>query len=241
MKKIHSQIAVAVVCALLGFFLSYQFKLITEKEKSTQKGNYEVTDILAEVDKLKTEKEDMKKQNEDLQAQLKKIEDEATKNGNVDLDVKKELDVTRMITGTSDVKGPGVVLTITPKNDMFSSSNTTATLLDETDLIHIVNNLWYSGAEAISINDYRITPQTGIKNSAKIINIGVEGRVDPSKEIVVKAIGEKSKFSSYSLNFANALETGNLASYKKDIVSSDEVIVKKSVKGLNSNYITPVK
>lgn len=240
MKKLYSQIAVAIVCALLGFFLSYQFKLISSREENKQQSTYATTDILKEVESLKTERDEVKKQNEDLQAQLKKLEDDAAKSGAVDMDIKKELDTTRMITGTVDVKGQGIILRITPKSDIFSSNKESATLLDELELIHLVNSLWFARAEAVSINDYRLTPQTGIKNSGSVVNIGSEGRVDPSKEIIIKAIGDKNSLDA-ALKFANTLNFQNLGSYKKEIEPSDEIVIKKSVKGLNSNYIKPVK
>jgi uncharacterized protein YlxW (UPF0749 family) len=240
MKRLYSQIAVAIVCALLGFFLSYQFKLISSREENKQQSTYAATDILKEVESLKAERDDVKKQNEDLQAQLKKLEDDAAKSGTVDMDIKKELDTTRMITGTVDVKGQGIILRITPKSDIFSSNKESAASLDELELIHLINSLWFARAEAVSINDYRLTPQTGIKNSGSVVNIGSEGRVDPSKEIIIKAIGDKNSLDA-ALKFANTLNFQNLGSYKKEIEPSDEIVIKKSVKGLNSNYIKPVK
>lgn len=241
MKRLYSQIAVAIVCALLGFFLSYQFKLISSREeKNKQQSTYAATDILKEVESLKAERDDVKKQNEDLQAQLKKIEDEAAKSGEVDLNIKKELDNARMITGAVDVKGQGIILHIVPKNDIFSSNKESVVALTDIDLVHIVNSLFYSRAEAISINDYRITPQTGIKPSGNVLSIGSEGRVDPRQEIIVKAIGDKEVLKG-GLLFADTLNMGNLGSYKREIEQSDEIVIKKSVKGLNSNYIKSVK
>ena len=240
MKRLYSQIAVAVVCALLGFFLSYQFKLISSREENKQQSTYATTDILKEVESLKAERDDVKKQNEDLQAQLKKIEDEAARSGEVDLNIKKELDTTRMITGTVDVKGQGIILRITPKNDIFSSNKESTSSLHELELVHIVNSLWFARAEAVSINDYRLTPQTGIKDSGSVVNIGSEGRVDPNKEIIIKAIGDKNSLKA-ALEFADTLNFQGLVSYKKEIEPSDEIVIKKSVKGLNSNYIKPVK
>ncbi|WP_315108143.1 DUF881 domain-containing protein [Clostridium intestinale] len=240
MKRLYSQIAVAIVCALLGFFLSYQFKLINAREETKQQSTSATTDILKEVESLKVERDDVKKQNEDLQAQLKKIEDEAARSGEVDLNIKKELDNARMITGTVDVKGQGIILRITPKSDIFSSNKESSTLLDELELIHLVNSLWFARAEAVSVNDYRITPQTGIRNSGSVVNIGLEGRLDPSKEIIIKAIGNKELLKG-GLLFADTLNIGNLGSYKREIEQSDEVVIKKSIKGLNSDYIKPVK
>lgn len=240
MKRLYSQIAVAIVCALLGFFLSYQFKLISSREENKQQNTSATTDILKEVESLKVERDEVKKQNEDLLAQLKKLEDDAAKSGVVDMDIKKELDTTRMITGTVDVKGQGIILRITPKNDIFSSNKESTSSLHELELVHIVNSLWFARAEAVSINDYRLTPQTGIKDSGSVVNIGSEGRVDPNKEIIIRAIGDKNSLKA-ALEFADTLNFQGLVSYKKEIEPSDEIVIKKSVKGLNSNYIKPVK
>ena len=57
MKKIISQLVVAVVCAILGFLLTYQFKMLRIA------GEYQITaqnqDILSEIEILKKEKEDL--------------------------------------------------------------------------------------------------------------------------------------------------------------------------------------
>ncbi|MNP33260.1 hypothetical protein D3C76_1264870 [compost metagenome] len=145
-----------------------------------------------------------------------------------------------MITGTVDVKVQEIILRITPKNDIFSSNKESTSSLHELELVHIVNSLWFARAEAVSINDYRLTPQTGIKDSGSVVNIGSEGRVDPNKEIIIKAVGDKNSLKA-ALDFADTLNFQKLVSYKKEIEPLDEIIVKKSIKGLNTNYIKPVK
>ena len=55
MKRVASQLVVAVVCGFLGFLLTYQFKLLSKKNELTN--SYENSDILKEVESLKKEKE----------------------------------------------------------------------------------------------------------------------------------------------------------------------------------------
>ena len=55
--------------------------------------------------------------------------------------------------------------------------------------------MWYSRAEAISINDFRITPQTGIVLSGNLIKIGSAGQISPKEKIVIKVIGDKGKLN----------------------------------------------
>ena len=75
--------------------------------------------------------------------------------------------------------------------------------------MHIVNTLRYVKAEAISVNDYRVTPQSGIKNSGNWIWVGTAGQIDPNDKIVIKAIGDKQALKT-SINFIGVLEYGAL-------------------------------
>ncbi|MDZ7543582.1 DUF881 domain-containing protein, partial [Clostridium perfringens] len=137
-------------------------------------------DIIAELDDLKKQKEELLKSNNSLSEELKKLEETAAKEGVVEAEIKKQLDNSRMNLGLVDVKGPGIVITITPKTDIFGSSNTgNSRSISEDEIVHIVNTLRYARAEAISVNDLRVTPQSGIKVSGDGIWIGTAGRINP--------------------------------------------------------------
>ncbi|QAA32034.1 DUF881 domain-containing protein [Clostridium manihotivorum] len=237
MKKMTSQIVVAIVCALLGFLLAYQFKLINNKE-SAIKDNVDKTDVVAELDALKKEKEELLKQNNSLTDDLKKIEESAAKKGDVNTEIKQQLDKTRMILGTVDVKGPGVILYLTPKSSFLTTNG--ADYISENELIHIVNILNFSGAEAISINDKRVTTQTGIKNASNYIWIGANERISPSDKIVIKAIGVKSTLEA-GLTFQGALDYGVLFNYERKIEKSNEITIPKSSQVIHNDNIKAVQ
>lgn len=239
MKKVASQLVVAVVCAFLGFLLTYQFKLLNAEDELTS--SYENSDILQEVESLKKEKEELEEANATLSSEIKALEDKATSEGELEAEVKKKLDNARMQLGLVDVKGPGITITLTPKTSIFGT-NTSESIrtITEDELVYLVNTLWYSRAEAISINDIRITPQTGIKNAGSSISIGSAGRVDPNSEIVIKAIGDKSKLN-VGVSYGGSLEMGALKNYTSDVKSSDEILIPKTTQTLRSDYIIPVQ
>ena len=204
MKKVLSQLVVAVVCAFLGFLLTYQFKQLSVANSGDI--DYDSADILSEIEILKKEKEDLQKNNEILSEELKQLEDAAAKEGEIEGKIKKQLDNARMQIGLLDVKGPGVVITLALKNSVFGTNGTqTVNTVSEEEIINLINSLWYAGAEAISINEMRITPQTGIKMAGSSISIGSAGRVDPNSEIVIKAIGDKNKLN-LAVNFPGVLD-----------------------------------
>ena len=65
--------------------------------------------------------------------------------------------------GLTDVTGPGVIVTLSDsKKDIASSLNPSQLLVHDLDVLSVINELKNAGAEAISINDQRIVPTTGI-------------------------------------------------------------------------------
>lgn len=238
MKKITSQVFVAVVCAFLGFLLAHQFKLLNEKNKENK--ITQNLDIIAEIEALKKEKEEYLESNNELSEKLKQLEETVAKDGAVEGEIKKQLDNTRMNLGLVDVKGPGVVITITSKTNIFGSNNSTATrIISEEEIAYIVNSLKFAKAEAISVNDYRITPQSGIRNSGNWIWVGSAGRIDPNDKIVIKAIGDKQALKN-AVTFVGVLEYQALQNYNSEVKESDEIIINKTTQSLTSEFVKPI-
>lgn len=238
MKKSTSQIFVAIVCALLGFLLAYQFKVLA-KSNSGEEQNFDKTNIVAEIEGLKKEKEDLQKTNNELSEKIKKLEESAATEGKVGAELIKQLDTARMLLGSEDVVGPGVTVTITPRTQIFGSSEDKRSI-SEYELIHLVNVLWFSGAEAMSINDYRITPQMGIRNSGSVIRIGSAGNVNPKEKIVIKAIGNK-KVLAANFTFAGVKDYLALKNYDFDVKQSEDVVINKTSQTTKIEYLKPAK
>ncbi|WP_288221313.1 DUF881 domain-containing protein [uncultured Clostridium sp.] len=236
MKKVTSQIFVAIVCAFLGFLLAHQFKLLNEKNKINS--SIQNLDIISEIEALKKEKEELTKTNSSLSEQLKEMEEKASSNGAVEAEIKKQLDNARMNLGLVDVKGPGITITITPKSNIFGSNNDNRSITED-EIVHVVNSLRYVKAEAISVNDYRLTPQSGIKVSGNSIWIGTSGKVDPKSKIVIKAIGDKQALK-VAANFIGVLDYGALRNYTCDVNDSDEIIINKTTQSLKNEYVKPI-
>ncbi|MCF0149237.1 MAG: DUF881 domain-containing protein [Clostridium sp.] len=238
MKKVTSQILLAVVCAFLGFLLAHQFKMLNEKNKANTSNRN--LDILSEIEVLKKEKEELTEVNTSLSNELKQLEEKVSQEGAVEAEIKKQLDNARMNLGLLDVKGPGIIITITPKSNIFgSSSDSSRSVITEDEIVHVVNSLRYIKAEALSVNDYRLTPQTGIKNSGNWIWIGT-AKIDPKEKITIKVIGDKQALS-VAANFQGVLDYGALQNYYCDVKESDEIVINKTTQSLKNEYIKPVE
>lgn len=236
MKKYSSQISVALVCCILGFMLTYQFKILNKHAKVTKvtETNSEIT---VEIEQYKKQKEEMQKNINELQEKIKNYEQAAANRSDENKNILAELENTRLLTGTRDVQGPGVLLYLTPNKNVLGNEVMGDRLTDK-HLVYIVNELVAAGAEAVSINNIRITPRTGIRNAGNYILINEE-RVSPLDRIIIKAIGDKKLLYS-TLSFPGVLtdfKPVSVVQYEE----ADNITIPKYPKSFKFQYAKPVK
>lgn len=229
MKMNKSQICIALICGFLGFSAVYHFKLYSKPENDT-KG----TDIISDVEELQKEKEELLKENKKLSEQV-----ENYKNGTAnEYENERKVQNAEMYLGISDVTGPGIILTITPKASMFTSNAAdSGKALGENEIVHLVNILWYAEAEAVSVNDYRITAQTGIKTSGNNISIGGEGVISSKDKIEIKVIGNVERLKA-AMEFPGSFDYGALVNYNCEVETGENIKIPKSRVPLTSDYMS---
>lgn len=235
MKKISSQVSVAIVCAILGFMLAYQFKVIFKQESLTV-NPYNSSDIVNEIEQYKKEKEGLNTKINDLQVKLTEYEESAANTNDTNKSLLKELDQTRLLTGATDVVGPGITIYLIPNSGIFGNGDMK---ISDQKLVEIVNELKFAGAEAISINDIRITGRTGIRISGDMISINGEDRVSPSKRITIKAIGDKTNLETI-FSFPEVM-AGFKGICDVKYETSDNIKIEKSNKTFKFEYAKPIK
>lgn len=235
MRKWGSQVSVALVCAILGFMLAYQFKLLY-KQETINVNPYNSADITAEIEQYKKEKDNLNKKVNELEGKVKNYEEAAAGRDDATKNLLKELEDTRILTGTTDVQGEGVIIYLTPNSTIFGGNEARIT---DRHLVYLINELKYAGAEAISINDIRITGRTGIRISGNSISINGEDRVSPSKRIVIKAIGYKKNLEA-TLSFPETLaDFKGICDIKYE--TSDNIKIDRYNKPYKFEYAKPVK
>lgn len=236
-RKLSSQISIGIVCAILGFMSVTQIRAMKKKVK-TDISAKDKEEITLEIENLKKEKEELIKVNKGLSEKLNKIEEAAVSEGELEQKTKDDLDKTRVLLGEEDAQGPGIILYLNLKSPLVIGQN--VNYIREYELTHIINLLNFSGAEAISINGYRITQQTGIKNASDFIWIGDESRISPSKSIQIKAIGDINKLKK-GIVFPGEMEYGSLINYDYKIEEKKDLTIEKSSQVLSSEYLKKVE
>lgn len=228
--------AVAFVCIVLGFLLTNKFQALSAKSNVTPESATEKTRIQKEIELINGEIKQLEKENNDLIAGIKKYEDQAAKEGSMDQSIKAELDYSRMILGTAeDAVGNGIVFTITPKNNIFASFD--YELIENRELVYFINELVAAGAEAISLNDKRITSQTGIRSSSGNSYILVnDEKVSPRRKITIKAVGDKKKLQE-ALSNIDITKYPKLSYYDLKLETSNSVTILRYNKKYEMDYI----
>jgi uncharacterized protein YlxW (UPF0749 family) len=142
----------------------------------------EVGELEAEIDRLQTEDDRTAAALAELQSEVRRI---------------------RARTGYAPVRGEGVRIVV----DDSPSGAPAETVRDE-DLALLVNGLWSAGAEAIAVNDQRVTALTYIQNSGPAINVNSRPLVAP---YTIEGIGDTRTLQANFLESSSGAQFNDLA------------------------------
>ena len=229
-ETIIMSVMVGLVSLLLVASMFIQFRSVNKSEESNLEG--------LRSDELRTQIASYKSRYEETMEQYQTnkntiaeyVSTIAENTESTDL-LDKELSESNTLLGLTDVQGEGVIITLRDTQDATYSAD---------DLLMLVNELKYAGAEAISINDNRIVNLTdiiSINNSFIVVNSNA--RV--SSPYTVKAIGDKAYLMS-TLNLKNSgyVDLMRINNLEIDVEASDNVVINKYSKSLNAEVMKEV-
>lgn len=206
MKKLKmNNAAVAIVmflvCVSFVSVMLMQFKTVEETD-ITDIENMREADLRKTLAEWKSKYEEVNATLEDTNKKINDYQEKIEKNEAATELIEQELKQSNLAVGKTDVTGEGVIVTL---NDGENED------IIAWDLIYLVNELRYGGAEAISINDIRITNQTDIVDLAGFSYISVGGK-RLEAPYIVKAIGNQEYLSSV----LNLKDSGYVDLYKNE-------------------------
>lgn len=171
----HSKrIALVAVSVLLGVMISLQYKSTRDMQHSVVSMRAE--DLYQQLVQVEQEKEELQNQIKDLRA------------GKDEERTQHELDNLRYRAGLTDVEGPGIIVTVSDsKQPLKMGENQNIYLVHDEDILKIINELRAAGAEAIAINDQRLTATSEIRCAGPTITVNGKLFGPPFR---IQAIGE---------------------------------------------------
>lgn len=183
-NKIVLSVIIALICVVLIATILVQFKTVEETDV-TQIETMREAELRTSLSEWKSKYNEVSMQLEETNNRISEYEQKANDEQETKNIVDSELQQTNMILGKTNVKGPGVIITLEDGDREVIAS----------DLVDLVNELKYAGAEAISINESRIinTSEIAEINNSYIIINGAKRIASPYE---VKAIGDQTYLTS---------------------------------------------
>ncbi len=147
-NKIHGwHIYLVVTFVLLGILISTQIQ--TQSRLMSDLSMQSASDLSIMLKNLTDKRWLLTEELEEAEQNLLTYQNDYSSDAALLSSVENELNRLHLISGANAVKGPGISITV----DGY---------LLASDLVVIVNELWAAGAEAVAINDCRITATSGI-------------------------------------------------------------------------------
>lgn len=147
MNKAHWHIPITIVFLFLGILLSLQFQAQTRFASDLALQKTET--LIAMVRGLSDKRQKLALEILDLGNQLRSQMESTQDEKKLLESISQQMEKLNIVNGTTDLKGSGLTITLEEYGTVFY-----------TDLLKIVNELWNAGAEAIAINEHRITSHT---------------------------------------------------------------------------------
>lgn len=180
----HWPWAIALVCVVLGFMLSMQFKVQKQVELKDLTAMTRAQDLAQQLEQAETARDES-------MAELEKLRQEMTKviNRQAGLeDLGRQLEEAQRAAGLVALVGQGVQVEMRDATrPLAPGENANALIIHDSDVLRVVNELFAAGAEAMSINEQRVIGRTEIVCAGPVV---IVNGIRTAPPIVIKAIGD---------------------------------------------------
>ena len=165
-----------VALLVLGLLISMQFKAHQGIANLLEYQN--PMDLVTIYRTMEAREAELLETLNDLHQRRSELISQATREEELTYQAQREIEQLKILNGEVPVSGPGITVTITRDAHLWHF-----------DLVDLVNELWASNAEAIAINDHRVTVSTHLQQHTPIdeILLNNETLLFP---IIVTAIGD---------------------------------------------------
>ncbi|MGB7605609.1 MAG: DUF881 domain-containing protein [Lutisporaceae bacterium] len=186
MKKQQSIYYFFVIAIFTGYFLIVQL----QSNITSFQGIVTIPKILDmknEIENVNKESHTLASSINEAKIKLKSYEESIKKGEGVYKNMEQELISAKVDADYKKMVGPGIIISMNDSVDeVGEEENLDWYLIHDVDILEIINELRAAGAEAISINDERVTATSNIKCGGPTINIDGKRHAVP---FIIKAIG----------------------------------------------------
>ncbi|ACD22938.1 DUF881 domain-containing protein [Clostridium botulinum] len=196
MNKSKQTFLIFLTTLILGISISTNINL-GEIQSFVELNAKQYKDAIEERANLYKEIGNLKENNIEIKDKINDYMKEDEKNDKILEDMKAQILDYELFVGSSQVEGPGIVLKINDASinlEQDSQFEVADKIFHDNDMALVLNELRKAGAEAISVNNHRVSPWTGV-----ICNwafIGFDDNTMESAPFSIYAIGDPEKLKT---------------------------------------------
>ena len=176
--------SIGIAAFLLIAMITAQVTTMSKSEAILEgKRESELADSLVS---LQRDYDELKEKYEESQEIVEEYQTNSSTNDSLIASMKSQIDTLGLLAGTTDVQGEGIIITL-------YDGNTSDSLVHDSDLLTVINELRVAGAEAISVNENRIITTSAIRCVGSVVQVNYQKVAAP---FVIKAIGNAQYLES---------------------------------------------
>lgn len=182
---------IGIALFFLSMMLAAQMKSMSDTEELIA-GKRE-TQLADELVTLQRKYDDLKSKYDDSAKIVEEYQNNSSTNNTLIASMKDQIQALSAMSGVTDLKGEGIVISLNDGTKTSDTSVRSDTLVHDSDLLTVVNELKAAGAEAISINGQRIIATSAIRCVGPVIQVNYQKVAAPFE---IKAIGNAQYLES---------------------------------------------
>lgn len=241
MKNDKNYLFIFIASIIVGVLISLNFKSDrTQSYNQLNTGQYK--DAIEERAALYKEIGNLKEENAEKVEKISDYKVEDKNNDKIIEDMKAQIKDYEMFTGMSEVKGPGIILTINDGDINIkeqSSYEVFSRIFHDNDMARVLNEVKNAGAEAITVNKHRIIPWTAVMCNWAFI--GFEDGSMESAPFNIYAIGDPDKLEAALLDEGSYINELILRKLKVDIQKVEEIVMPPTSSNGNVIYMERIE
>ncbi|WP_303865006.1 DUF881 domain-containing protein [Alkalibaculum bacchi] len=228
MKKILTFVTF-ILCILVGAVFTP-----TILDKDMLLGNHNITtpkviyDYQQEIDNLKVQNKELNVNIENLESKLENYENgEEVDYKLLQKELFNENIIYDIILGNTDVEGPGVEVLMSDSDEEITIGDDISNyIIHNSNVLKIVNELKYAGAEVIAINGYQLSWDSNIDCAGPVIYIDDFIAGTPFK---IEAIGNQQKMmATLEADDSYYVELSRFSKINISLREKDNIVLKKN-------------
>ncbi|MFW2487623.1 DUF881 domain-containing protein [Clostridium chromiireducens] len=238
MKNNKDFLFVFIATIILGFLISINFNFKGIQSYS-QLNSSQYQNAVEERAALYREIGNLKEDNIEKIDKIRNYVNNDKKDDKILEDMKAQINDYEMFIGLSKIEGPGIILRINDGKTNAMEENTDEInnkLLHDNDMALVLNELRVAGAEAISVNNHRIVPWSGV-----ICNWAFIGFDDGGMEYApfnIYVIGDSEKLKAALLEDGSHIKQLMFRKLDVDIKEVDKIIMPPTSANSNVKYMS---